>query len=463
MSDRSPAGLDRSSPPAPGTATTFRFPDFEVHRLGNGLQVYVARYPRGPLVHQLLVMPGGAQCDPGNRAGLSSLTASMMDEGTNDRSAIDLAYEVERLGGYLSSQADWDSMSASLGVLARHQGQGLDLLAEIACQASFPKHELVRLRDQRLAELRRRQAQPSARASDELARLLYGDTVYGYPLIGTPSSLRAIDRTRDILATAHQQISPNGAALILVGDLATEKALEMARQAFAGWQGEPIPVPPPIAADEQQGHQISLLDRPEATQTELWVGHIGVARDHPDRPGLAVLNSLFGGKFTSRINLSLRERLGITYGASSSFSQRRDRGPFIVAASVDSEAVGTAIEEILAEMKRLQEERVTAVELADTQSYLQGIFPFTLQRIEGLADRLADLAVYDLPDEHFSTFFEMVTRVTASELQSLARKHLHPARLAIVTVGPRTLLEEQLSPFGEPRIRPFAEPTDVAH
>lgn len=461
MSRLSRQPVDRSRSPTTTTSTTFQFPAFEVHQLDNGLQVYLARYPRGPLVHELLVMPGGGQHDAHGQAGLSALTASMMDEGTDRRSAIELAYRVESLGGYLTSQADWDSMSAALGLLAGHQRRGLELLAEIASQASFPEDELTRLRSQHLAELQRRLAQPSVQASDALARSVYGKTAYGNPLLGNPVTLHAINR-QDILSVAEHQISPDGAALILVGDLRIDRTLEMVAEAFEAWNGEPIPPPPPIDPPVLEGYEILLIDRPEASQTELWMGHVGVPAGHPDRPGLSVLNSILGGKFTSRINLNLRERLGITYGASTSFAQRRAAGPFVAAASVDNEAVGTAIREILTELRRLQEEPVTATELADTQSYLQGIFPFTLQRIEGLADRLADLAVYDLPHSHFTTFFAKVAAVTPIDLLELAQRHLDPDRLAIVAVGPRTVLEDQLATFGEPRIRPFEGPADAS-
>jgi zinc protease len=459
MSASNDPAFDRSQPPAVTASGGFRFPDFLDQRLENGLRVFVARYPRGPLVHQLLVLPGGAQHDPCDLAGLSALTASMIDEGTAERSAIEVAYEVERLGGYLTSQADWDSMSAALGILAKEQQRGLDLLAEVVCTASFPEEELARLREQHLAELQRRSARPAAQASDALAQLVYGKTAYGNPLLGMANTVRIIKR-QDILSTAEQQITPAGAALILVGDLDPDRSLEMATAAFRDWMGPDIPPPPAIEPPVAEQHQIVLIDRPQAAQAELWLGHVGVPLDHPDRPGLGVLNSLLGGKFTSRINLNLRERLGITYGASSSFSQRRAAGPFVVAASVDSEAVGKAIREVLWELQRLRDEPVTAAELADTQSYLQGIFPFTLQRIEGLADRLADLAVYGLPRDYFTDYFARVATVTIADLQDLARKHLHPDRLAIVAVGPRTILEDQLTPFGEPRIRPFSGPTE---
>jgi len=451
--------LDRASPPTPGPGRAFRFPDFETHTLDCGLQVHLAPYPRAPMIHQLLILPGGGQQDPLDRAGLATLTGSLMDEGTESLSALEIAQRVESLGGYLSSQADWDTISASLGILGKHSRQGLELLAEVAARASFPAEEVERLRSQYLAELQRRRAQPSALASDALFQILYEGTIYATPVIGTQKSISTISRT-EILETAQREISPHGAALILVGDLEPATTLPLVQETFGQWQGYRRPDSATLHPPLLGGLRIALVDRPQAPQTELWLGSVGVPRSHPDRPGLTVLNSLLGGKFTSRINLNLRERLGITYGASSSFSQRRGPGPFVVAASIDTEAVETAIQEILFEIRRLQNDLVTEEELADTLSYLLGIFPYTLQRIEGLASRLADLATYDLPHDYFPSYLEQIAGVSRSGLQRLAQQHLNPEAMAIVAVGPRQAIEPQMAPFGTPSIHPATGSTD---
>lgn len=457
MSPTRPAADARRSPPAAGNVKEFRFPGFELHPLDNGLTLYLARYPRGPLIHQLLILPGGAECDVPERAGATALAASLMDEGTDGASALEIAYRVETLGGYLTSYADWDTMSAALGVLARHTRPGLQLLAEIASGASFPDAEIERLRRQHLAELQRRRAQPSSLASDALGRTLYAGTAYASPVLGTPATVSAIDRAQ-ILEAADRDITPAGAALILVGDLEPARILDQVEQTFGDWRGSPRRRATRLQPPSRKGHDLVIVDRPQAPQTELWLGAVGVPRSHPDRPGLMVLNSLLGGKFTSRLNLNLRERLGITYGVSSSFSSRRGPGPFVVAASVDTAAVGTATQEILDEIHRLQDAPVSAAELADTQSYIRGIFPYSLQRIEGLADRLADLAAYDLAADYFSTYLRQIAQVTREDLQRLAQEHLDPDSMAIVAVGPQSTIEPQLSHLGSASIESPAGP-----
>lgn len=442
-------------PPAPGPIRSYRFPSFDDQRLDNGLKVYLAPYDRGPLVHLLLVLRGGAQHDPAVKAGRATLTASLVDEGTERCTAMELAQQVEKLGGYLATQADWDSLTAGVGTLSQYLEAGLDLLAQIATEATYPESELERLQKQQLAELQRRSSHPSAMASDAMSHRVYGDTPYGQSILGTPETVGALTR-EDIVEYAKSHVNPGGAALVLVGDLDSSVALTAIQSAFGHWRGGAVPAAPKIEPSPIDGIRLCLVDRPDAPQTELRLGHAGVSRTHPEFVGLQVLNTLLGGKFTSRINLNLRERRGITYGASSSFSQRLGPGPFVVGASVATDAAAEAAREILTELRRLQDEPVDNEELEDTKSYLLGVFPYTLQRIEGLSSRLTELALYDLPTDYFDRYPERIQSVTAPHLQWLAQQHLHPEQIVVVAVGPRAELEEQLAALGPLEIEPQA-------
>jgi predicted Zn-dependent peptidase len=193
---------------------------------------------------------------------------------------------------------------------------------------------------------------------------------------------------------------------------------------------------------------VRIVDRPGAAQTELRVGHAGVGRTHPDRAVLRVLNSLLGGKFTSRINLHLRERHGYTYGAFSRFADRRGPGPFTVACAASTEHVGAAAREILHELVRLREERVSAQELADTRSYLLGVYAYSLQTSDDLVDRLETLAVHALADDYHTAQLQALREVTSDDMLAAAVRHLHPEAAVIVAVGPRAELAPQLAPLG---------------
>ena len=190
------------------------------------------------------------------------------------------------------------------------------------------------------------------------------------------------------------------------------------------------------------------MDKPGAAQSEIRIGHAGVPRTSKDYYPLQVMNALLGGQFTSRINLNLRERHGYTYGAHSSFAGRRGPGPFQVSTAVANDVVGAATAETLFELRRLQEEPVGEEELADAVRYLEGVFPYTLQTVESVAQRLAQLAVFGLPDDHFDRYPAELRAVDAAAVQEMARRHLRPEACTVVAVGPAETLLAQLERFG---------------
>jgi zinc protease len=438
--------LDRTLPPAPGALRPFDFPGFLHVELPGGLAVFAARHGDVPLVSLELVTPAGGQHDPPGRHGLSTLTAGLIDEGTARGGALEIAARVERLGGYLASGADWDSSYLAAGVLSRNLPAALELLAEVATSPTFPPEELERLRRQRLAELLRRRHDPAILADERVTEEIFRGTVYGRSLLGDEDSVAAIARD-DVVAYYRRHYGLHDAALVAVGDLDPEALVAAAERIFGGG-GPPAPPPPEVRPAPLPGVAVHVVDRPGAAQTELRLGHAGVPRRHPDYSPLVVLNTLLGGQFTSRININLRERHGYTYGAHSRFVGRQGPGPFLVSAAVATEATGAAAREVLGELARLREEPVEPVELAETRDYLIGVFPYTVQTIGDLAKRLEMLATYDLPDDYFERYIERVRAVTVEEVQRLARRHLHPDRIAVVAVGPAETLEPQLAGLG---------------
>jgi zinc protease len=435
------------TPPRPGPLRPFRFPAFLRRRLPNGLTVLAARHAGVPLASLELVAPAGGQHDPPGRAGLATLTASLLDEGTGGRSSMEIAAGVERLGGYLSTGADWDVGYLATGMLSQHWRAGLGLLAEVIEHPTFPAVEIERLRSQRLAEILRREADPSALADDALMALIYRGTVYARSLLGDPESVAGLTRA-EIAAFYQRTYTIAGTSLVAVGDLDPEEAAAAAEEALAGALATPPPSPPEIRPQRLAERTVLIVDRPGAAQTELRLGHPSVSRQHPDFVPLTVMNTLLGGKFTSRINLNLRERHGFTYGASTRFVGRIGPGPFLAGAAIATESTGAAVREVLAELERIRTDLVEVEELEDTRSYLTGVFPYTVQTIGDLAKRLETLAIYDLPDDYFDDYVAHLGTVSREEVLEISRRHLDPEHIGIVAVGPAELLEAQLEGLG---------------
>lgn len=439
--------VDRSVPPRSESPRRLRFPAFDRFRLDCGLEVLLAPRHAVPMVEVALLLPAGAERNPLDRPGLAALTASLVDEGTRRRSGPRIAEDVERLGASLSTHADWNSADLGAQLLAKDLAMGIELLAEIAREPVFPDAEVERLRRQALTELLRRRDQPAILAEEALARGLYPGTPYGELLLGSAAALTSLGRG-EIEAFHAAGYRPGGGALLIGGDFDAGVARAALEAAFGDWRdGEATPAPP-VSPPLRRARSVRIVDLPKAAQTELRLGHVGVPRTHPDRPRLTLLNTLLGGKFTSRINLNLRERNGFTYGASTRYVDRRGPGPFVFSAAVATEVAGAAVRETLAELERIRAEPVGVDELAETKSYLLGVFPYTLQTVGGLLGRLEELAVYGLADDHFDRSLEAIEAASASDLLELARAHVRPEEVLIVAAGPAAQLTPQLEPYG---------------
>jgi zinc protease len=439
--------LDRSAPPPPAEARAFRFPPFVRRQLAGGLTLLAARLPRAPLVQLRLLFPAGAAWDPPERAGRAVVTGLLLDEGTEHATAPEVAAAAERLGASLGTGADWDFAFAGIQLLSRHTRAGLDLVAAVATEPSFPAPEVRRILRERKAEVMRRRADPAFLARERFDRVVYGDSPYGLPATGTEETLAGLDR--GVVADFYQRhYTLAGAVAVAVGDLDPDRIAVEVERALPAAPGPRPPPPPAVDPLPRQGVEVHLVDRPGAPQTQLLLGHAGVPRRHPDWLPLAVANAILGGKFTSRINLSLRERHGYTYGASSRFEGRLGPGPFTVGAAVANAVAGAAAAEIVVELERIGREPVTPAELEDSKSYLVGVFPYTLQSVAGLAHRLETLAVYGLPDDHYERFPDEVAAVDRERALAAARRHFHPDGLVVVAVGPATELASQFERLG---------------
>ena len=438
---------DRSRPPSPGRIRDFTFPEIHHTRLDNGLGVLAARVPRVPLVSLQVLLPAGAQYEPLESPGLASLHGALLDEGTQDHSALEIAHRMESLGGSLISGAGWNMAYAEVGTLSQHRQAALEVLAEVIRSPEFPEAEIERLRRERLAEILRRSGQPTALAERVFAEVVYRGTVYGRPLIGTTESIERADR-ESLRSFYRRQIGPAGSTLIAVGDLDPEELIAPLSDAFGDWRQRAVPEAPSIEVPALAGTQVHIVDRPGSAQTQLELGHAFVPRHHPDYPQLLLLNTVFGGKFTSRINLNLREKHGYTYGAQSFFGRRSGPGPLVIRAAVATDVAGPAVGELMFEMRRIREEPVSREELQDTRDYMIGVFPYTLQTIGGLVKRLEALVVFGLPFDYYDSYPAVFAEVDEDQVLQAAREHFDPDNLAIVAVGPAEDLRPQLEGLG---------------
>jgi zinc protease len=441
--------VDRSRLPPLGPDPSFVFPEIRRRRLPNGVSAWTVEHREVPLVCVLVLIPSGAAFDPTDRPGLAALTGDLLDEGCGDLDALAFHERLGRIGAQLDTEVGADATLVTLTVLDRCAAQGLALLADMIVRPGLDAREFDRVRDLRLNRLVQLRELPPAIADRAFAQLLYGTHPYGHLPIGSEESLQAM--TPEHVCTFHRELYiPGRATIIAVGDASHERLADLVEQAFGSWAtagntttlSDParLPAPPPPA------NRLTIAHRADAPQSELRIGHVAASRSSPDYHALLALNMVLGGQFVSRINLNLRERKGYTYGARTSFDFRRGPGPFVLQASVQSEATTDAVREAMSELSAIRGERpVTQAELELGRAGLTRGYPRSFETAEQVGRAAAQLALYDLPDDYFTTFVSRVRALTADDLTRAAATHIHPDRIATVIVGDREKVSADLS------------------
>jgi zinc protease len=433
--------VDRSKLPALGPEPAFRFPEIGRRTLASGLRVWTVEQHAVPLVSFLVLLPVGAAADPRERPGLAAITGDMLDEGCGSLNAIELHEALGRIGGHLDSEIGSDATILTLTTLGRFAGRAAALLADMVIRPRLEPRDFDRVRDLRLNRLVQMRDLAPALADRAFTQLVYSNHPYGHLPLGSEGSLRAMT-LREVGSFHRSMFVPSRVTVIASGDASHDALADLVEQAFGEWRpageeanlAEPATMRRPPAPQER----VALLHRPAAAQSELRIGHVGVGRDTPDYHALLVLNMVLGGQFVSRINMNLREDKGYTYGARTSFDFRRGPGPFVFQASVQSEVTVEAIVEALSEMRAIRGERpVTRPELETGRAGLTRGYPRNFETAEQISRAAAQLALYGLPDDYFSTFVARVLAVDESDVTRVAAEHIDPSRFLVVIVGDR--------------------------
>jgi zinc protease len=435
---------DRTTAPAPGTMRAFEFPAVHRSELANGLTVLTAAHGDLPLVTVRAVIDAGASAERPSEEGLAWLTAQALEGGTRRTSGEDLAWKLELLGAELQTWTMWDGLHVQLSTRNDRLRDALELLAEILREPAFPEREVRRMREEQLAEILRRSTEPRGLADDAAARFIFAeDQPYARPVIGLAQRVREFT-TSDASAYHARRFTPGNAAIVVVGALTGTDAGAEVDRAFGDWTGARDPSPAHGATPRTGRTTVFVVDRPSAVQSEIRLGHIGLPRVHEDYYAVRVLNSIIGGAFTSRLNLSLREKHGFTYGVRSTFAFRRGPGPFIIQTAVASDVTARAIEEALRELRAIRDVGVAEEEVRNARDYVAGTLPLEMQTTEQLAARVAELHTYDLPADNFENYREQIAAITRADVMRAARTHLQLDRLAIVVVGDADAVEQEL-------------------
>lgn len=424
-------------PPA-GPPRPFEFPTAAEKTLSNGLRVFVVADHSEPTVAvRLLIMSAGGIKDPADEPGVAAMTANMLTQGTEKRSANDIADAIDFVGGSLNAMSGKDATTVTLDVVKKDLSVGLDLMSDVVLHPAFRADELERQRQQLLSSLTVQYSDPDYLASVIFSRVIYGASPYGLPGEGTPETAKKLNRD-DLVKFHDTNYAPDQALIAFAGDVTSQEAFTAAEKYFGGWRkqgGSGAAAAPPAVPSEISGQHIWLIDKPDAVQTQIRVGKLGIRRNDPEYIPVEVMNRVFGGGYNSLLNTEVRVKKGLTYGAYSQFSPHRYSGAFLVGTFTRTEATVEATKLVVDLLSRMSAGEVTTEQLNFARDYLAGVYPIQSETAEQVSDRVLTAAAFDLPADYNRTYPDKVRAVSLEDANAMAKRYLATNDLDIVLVG----------------------------
>lgn len=442
--------VDRNRLPPLRTPTVLHFPQIACETLGNGIQLRVVQDKENALVTFVLLLRTGSTADPVDCYGLAGLTAALVSEGSASHTTRGFYEALGDIGGFFGADATSDSTVLSITALARYADQALALLVDVTTKPRFDDEDVERVRNLRLNRIAQLRHSAVSVADRAFLHALYGSHPYGHLPIGTVSGLKRI--TSDEIHEFHERYyRPEQWRLVAVGDVCSSDLANIVEKitgdldelSVAQKKEDIVPGPPGCPVN-----RIVFVPRKGSVQTELRLGLVGVSRHCPDLDALTVMNTVLGGQFVSRLNLNLREDKGFTYGVHSSFDARRGSGPFTIQAAVDVASTADAIREIVREIRDIRSMRpITKEELKLARSSLTRGFSRSYETSSQVARAAMRLALFDLPDDEYTTFVPRINRVGSEDVTKAAADYLDDENLIAVVVGP-PIVAESLGDLG---------------
>jgi zinc protease len=372
----------------------------------------------------------------------------LLTQGTKTLSATQIADKIDFVGGNLSAGSGWDASNVECSVLKKHLKVGIELMRDVTLNPAFAEDEIERLRQQTLSSIKNAKDQPDNLADEEFDKWLFGDYPYAHPIGGDEASVSSISHD-DIVAQYERIFIPTHSVLAVIGDVSAKEGFRIAEEMFGSWKQSSAPVAenqPPLPP---KGYRVHIVDKADATQAQIRIGHLGVARRHEDYFPLVVMNYILGGGgFSSRLMKTIRSEMGLTYGISCYFSMRTEAGPYVIDTFTKNESTLQAIQETIKVMKVYQQEGPTEKELTEAKSYLTGSYPLNFETPGQIAGQLLNIDLHNLGADYIEKYRSRVEAVTTEDVKRVAQKYLRPDDMNIVVVSRAEDVKSQLESLG---------------
>jgi len=446
----------RDFPPdvPPPKAATIPVP--VVHVLPNGLEVVAVERRTLPLITLRLVVKAGAESDPVGLEGTAALVNSLLTEGTSRRSSHQIAEAIDTAGGLVDNGAEWDSSFLSLSVLSDQADLAFDLVSDMAAHPDFQPEEVERQRTQTISGLQVAHDDPVYVADTVFQDLVFAGTAYSHPADGT---LQSVPRIRAVdLRSFHQRYyQPTNCILAVVGDITAAEAFAHAARFFGDWRGSPPPPELPVSAPAgSEARRVVAIDKPDAVQTEIRIGNLGVARNNPDYLALTVANEILGGPSENRLFKALRSREGLTYGASSDLVCHRRLGAWIGKTFTRTPETVKSTHIALEQMKSLRDDKISGSELETAQSYLVGHLALDFETSDAVASHVLEIIQNGLPMDYWTRYGSQLRDLTAEDVRRATERYLDVDHDVLVLVGNASDFKKDLKKFGPAKVIPLS-------
>jgi zinc protease len=438
--------IRKNQAPVSNDVLRVKFPKPSESKLKNGMALLVLEDHRSPTIDVEISMPASSLNLPREQAGLSDATTALLRLGTKTRTSLQIASTLQELGASLGVGIGEKTASFRFTTLSENLDQVLDLLADIMFNPSFPQDELDKWKDRQLSQLQQIRAQPAFLGQERFFAVMYPNDNRSI-VAPTPDSIRRI--TRDMIIDYYSQnFRPEGGQVAVSGDISAKEIAAKLNKTLGDWKGSApkppeLPLPGAIA-----GKKIYLINRPNSVQTNIYIGNLAIDRLSPDYIPAMVMNQVLGGGPASRLFRNIREDKGYTYGISSGFGASHYINYFVLQTSVRTEVTGPALEEIFKEMRDIRDRPVPADELGLAERAMVANFALSTENSATGLRNATMIKEYGFPADYWDTYPEKISKVTAEDVQRVAKKYIPVDNAQIVVIGDAPKIEEALAKFG---------------
>jgi zinc protease len=427
-------------------AQGIHLPPHEKIALKNGLTLLLMQKQGVPIINLYAIVKAGAAADPSGQAGLASITAGLLRKGTKSRTAQQFAADIDFIGGSFDASADSDFTAISAEFMTKDLDRGFDLFSDALLRPIFPQAEVDKLLAQSLDGVKAAKDQPDAVLGPYYMGYLFGANPYGRPEGGDDLSLKRIQRDA-IVKFYEAYYTPGNTVLAVSGEFDPAAMKKKLEDILGAWSAKTSPAVTIPAAMTVKGKRLLLIDKPDATQTYFAIGNVGTTVTDPDRVAIRVVNTVFGGRFTSLLNEALRVESGYSYGAEAEFDLRKMPGAFLIASFTKNETTVPAIDLALKVLDEFRKNGLTLDQLASAKSYIKGQFPPALETSGQLARRIALNEFYGLGDDEVNELAARIDAVTPEIARRVIDKHYPEDNLVFVLIGKASEIGPQVKKY----------------